>query len=103
MNIYVGNLDRKTAENELQVLFEQFGEVRSVKIIKDNVSGESKGFAFIEMMDKDSAIRAIESLNAKEFGYRRLKVNEAKPRNTENKVFNSFSSNYGYRDRNNKY
>lgn len=98
MNIYVGNLSRQAGENELRALFAQFGEVKSVKMIKDQYTGESRGFAFVEMPDTSSANQAINSLDSKDFSGRTLKVNEAKPR--ENKSFNSFSSNYGYKTRN---
>ena len=100
MNIYVGNLDRQAAETDLRVLFSGFGEIRSIRIIKDNVSGESRGFAFVEMHDQEHAAQAIRELDGQEFQNRRLKINEAKPKNAS-KVYNSFSSNYGYKDRNN--
>ena len=98
MNIYVGNLSRQASENELRALFAQFGEVKSVKILKDQFSGESKGFAFVEMPDQASGMQAITALESKEMGGRRLKVNEARPRAP--KSYNSFSSNYGYKNRN---
>jgi cold-inducible RNA-binding protein len=101
MNIYVGNLPRKASENELTALFAQFGEVKSSKIIKDNLSGESRGFAFIEMPDTAAANQAIKELDSKEFCERKLKVNEAKPKSTGGTAYNSFSSNYGYKNRNN--
>jgi len=103
MNIYVGNLSRQAGETELRTLFAEFGEVKTVKIIKDNISGESRGFAFIEMPDDKEASRAIRELDSHEFENRRLKVNEAKPKNTSPKVYNSFSSNFGYKDRNGSY
>lgn len=102
MNIYVGNLSRQAGETELRTLFSEFGEVKSVKIIKDTVSGESRGFAFVEMPDMSQGTLAIRELNGQEFQSRRLKINEAKPKNTS-KTYNSFSSNYGYKDRNNHY
>ena len=102
MNIYVGNLSRQAGENDLRTLFSEFGEVKSIKIVKDNISGESRGFAFVEMPDINHGTLAVRELNAFEFDGRRLKVNEAKPRSGA-KVYNSFSSNYGYRDRNNHY
>jgi RNA recognition motif-containing protein len=103
MNIYVGNLSRQAGEDELRALFAGFGEVKSVKIIKDNASGEPRGFAFVEMPDNNSASHAIQALESKEFQNRRLKVNEAKPRNTGPRVYNSFSSPYGYKSRYEKY
>lgn len=99
MNIYVGNLSRQATEAELRVLFAEFGEVKTVKLIKDNISGESRGFAFVEMPDDMQAAEALRELNSLEFQNRRLKVNEAKPRSTAPRVYNSFSSNFGYKDR----
>jgi len=80
--IYVGNINYKTTEEELQDLFKDYGEVKSVNIIVDKYSGQSKGFGFVEMESSDSATAAISALNEQEFGGRRLRVNEAhdKPR-----------------------
>ena len=103
MNIYVGNLSREASEMELRALFADFGEVRSVKIIKDKETQESRGFAFIEMPDDVQAQTAIREIDSKEFLKRRLKVNEASPKSSGPRVYNSFSSNYGYRDRNTNY
>lgn len=103
MNIYVGNLSRQAGETELRTLFSEFGEVKSVKVIKDNLSGESRGFAFVEMTDNAAATQAIQDLDSKEFENRRLKVNEAKPKSNAPRVYNSFSSNFGYKDRHTNY
>lgn len=102
MNIYVGNLSRQAVETDLRTLFSGFGEIKSIRIIKDNISGESRGFAFVEMLEEAHATLAIRELDGSEFQSRRLKINEAKPK-TGSKVYNSFSSNYGYKDRNNQY
>lgn len=99
MNIYVGNLSRQAGESELRTLFAEFGEVKTVKIIKDNMTGESRGFAFVEMTDDKEALQAIRDLDSQEFKNRRLKVNEAKPKSSSPRVYNSFSSNFGYKDR----
>ena len=80
MNIYVGNLSYETTEEDLTQTFEQFGAVESVKIIKDKFSGQSKGFAFIEMPSKAEGHAAIEGLNGKEKNGRTLNINEARPR-----------------------
>lgn len=80
MNIYVGNLSYKAQEDELKSEFEQFGEVTSVRIIKDRETGRSKGFAFVEMPEKEAADSAIEALNGKEIQGRALKVNPARPK-----------------------
>lgn len=79
-NIYVGNLSYNAQENQLRELFEEFGEVASVRIIKDKFTGNSKGFAFVEMPSSDQASQAINSLNGTEFAGRNLKINEARPR-----------------------
>lgn len=80
MNLYVGNLSFQTREEDLRSLFEQYGEVTSVKIITDRATGKSKGFAFVEMADKEASMNAIRELNGKEIGGRGLKVNEARER-----------------------
>ena len=84
MNIYVGNLSYEVTEEDLQNTFEGFGQVESVKIIKDNYSGRSKGFGFVEMSSNSEAQSAIDGLNDKELKGRALKVNTARPR-TENR------------------
>jgi RNA recognition motif-containing protein len=81
MNIYVGNLSYDVAEGDLKQAFEAFGEVESVKVIKDNYSGRSKGFGFVEMPDSASAHSAIDDLDGKELKGRMLKVSKARPRN----------------------
>ena len=80
MNIYVGNVSRETTEDELRKAFEPFGQVTSVNIIKDRYSGESRGFAFVEMAVKSEAQTAINELNGKQLGERTLSLNEARPR-----------------------
>ena len=80
MNIYVGNLSRLATEESLRSLFSQFGEVSSVKLIKDKFTGELKGFAFVEMHNANEASAAINGLNGKELEGQRLRVNEARPR-----------------------
>lgn len=80
MNIYVGNLDFKANEDELQSIFEEYGSVTSAKIITDKFSGRSKGFGFIEMENDDEAKKAIDGLNGSSFKNREITVNEARPR-----------------------
>ena len=80
MNIYVGNLSYEVTEEELKEAFEVFGEVETVKVIKDNDTGRSKGFGFVEMSNNANAQSAINGLNAKELKGRTLNVNEARPR-----------------------
>ena len=80
MNIYVGNLSYDMTEEDLKEAFKVFGEVNTVKIIKDNYTGRSKGFGFVEMSAKTEAQSAIEGLNGKDLKGRSLNVNEARPR-----------------------
>ncbi len=80
MNIYVGNLNFKVSENDLQEAFEAFGNVSEVKIITDKYSGRSKGFGFITMDDNEEGNKAVAELNGTEFMGREVVVNEAKPR-----------------------
>ena len=80
MNIYVGNLPYGATEDELRTAFAAFGEVNTVNLITDKFTGQSKGFAFVEMADNASANAAIKGLNETSMGGRNVKVNEAKPR-----------------------
>jgi RNA recognition motif-containing protein len=79
-NIYVGNLSFNAGDDDLRSAFEQFGEVTSVNIIMDRETGRSRGFAFVEMADGDSAAEAIENLNGAAISGRNVTVNEARPR-----------------------
>jgi RNA recognition motif-containing protein len=80
MNIYVGNLSFDVTEEDLKEAFSAYGQVESVKIIKDNYSGRSKGFAFVEMPGNTEAQAAIEGLQGKDMKGRAINVNEARPR-----------------------
>jgi cold-inducible RNA-binding protein len=80
VKLYVGNLTYGTTEADLQTLFAASGTVKSVQIIKDRDSGQSKGFGFVEMTTQEEAQNAIKALNGKEVDGRALTVNLAKPR-----------------------
>jgi len=82
MNIYVGNLDFKVEENDLQEVFQEYGSVNSTKIITDKFTGRSKGFGFVEMDDNEAANKAISELNGSQLENRDMVVNEARPRKT---------------------
>ncbi len=79
-NIYVGNMDYSTSEQDLRGLFEQYGQVDNVSLAKDKFSGQSRGFGFVEMANDAEAEKAISELNGKQLGKRNLTVNEARPR-----------------------
>ena len=78
--LYVGNLTHGVSNADLEKLFAPFGTVESVHIIADRATGQSKGFAFVEMKTDQEAQAAIVGLNGKEMNGRALTVNEAKPR-----------------------
>ena len=80
MNIYVGNLPFSASEDELRQAFAAFGTVTAVSIIKDHETGQSRGFAFVEMANAAEGQAAIAKLNGQEMGGRALKINEARPR-----------------------
>ena len=80
MNIYIGNLGYSVTEGQLEALFQEFGTVDSVNLIKDKYSGESKGFGFVEMNKQAEAEEAIKKLNGRTLDARNLTVNIARPR-----------------------
>ena len=80
MNIYVGNLDFKVNNDDLEQMFEEYGTVSSVKIITDKYSGRSKGFGFVTMENEKEANTAIKELNGANYENRVIIVNEAKPK-----------------------
>jgi RNA recognition motif-containing protein len=83
MNIYVGNLDFKVSENDLEAAFKKYGTVNSIKIITDKFSGRSRGFAFVTMENQTEAAKAIKELNGTTMESREIVVNEARPRNRD--------------------
>jgi cold-inducible RNA-binding protein len=79
MNIYVGNLPFDATKDQVNDLFARFGEVESVRIISDRVTGSPRGFAFVQMT-KEEGQRAIAELNNTDFLGKQIRVNEARPR-----------------------
>ena len=94
MNIYVGNLAETISEDMLSEMFSEFGEVETVKLIKDRFSGRSKGFGFVEMPSNSEADKAIKALNRKYLDGQEIKVNPADPDGKKNKKRNSRRRNY---------
>jgi RNA recognition motif-containing protein len=92
VKLYVGNLSFSTTEDDLRTLFAQAGTVTSVALIKDRDSGQSKGFAFIEMSTQTEAEAAIKQFNSFTLDNREIKVNAARPRE-------AFSGRGGYNNR----
>ncbi len=85
MNIFIGNLDYGLDEIEIIKLFAIYGDVTTIKLIRDSETGNSKGFAFIEMPKESEANRAIEHVNGREINGKKLAVHEAKPQEEYNK------------------
>ena len=79
-NIFVGNLDFHTGEDELRQLFGQYGNVDRVALMTDRDTGRSRGFAFVEMANTAEGERAISELNGTQLGGRTINVNEARPK-----------------------
>ena len=79
-NLYVGNLSFETNEDTLRTLFAEYGEIASVNLITDRTTGQSRGFAFVEMSTEQAAQEAMSGLNGKQVDEREVKVAKAKPR-----------------------
>jgi len=77
--LFVGNLPYETVEQDLESLFAQAGEVATVTVVRDRVTGRARGFAFVEMASDDAAQKAITELHGHQLGGRALTVNEARP------------------------
>jgi RNA recognition motif-containing protein len=80
LNIYVGNLPKTATDEDVRKLFETHGEVSQVKLIKDNFTGELRGFGFVEMPTAAEAQAAIKAIDGSEMEGRKLIVNEARPK-----------------------
>ena len=80
MNIYVGNLNYKVQEEDVKDVFETYGDITSVKLISDRITGRAKGFGFVEMANEQEALDAIENLDGFNLLEREMRVNQAKPR-----------------------
>lgn len=80
MNIYVGNLSFDATESDVETAFAEFGDVKSVNVIKDRDTGRSRGFGFVEMRNREAGVSAIEGLDQQQIRGRDVTVNEAKPR-----------------------
>jgi len=79
-NIFVGNLNFNTSEDELRQMFEAYGQVDRVSIMTDRDTGRSRGFGFVEMTNAEDGEKAIAALNGQEIGGRTLNINEARPK-----------------------
>jgi len=94
MNIYVGNLASDVSESDLRELFAAYGP-SSVAVIKDKFSGESRGFGFVEIQNKEAAMKAIVEATGKEIKGKCIIANEARPRDNNNRSRGGRSNNGG--------
>src|SRR3954465_14925999 len=95
--LFVGNLSYQTMENDLQEYFSQAGIVSSVNLMMDKFTGESRGFAFVELSSPAEANKAVEMFHNKEFQGRQLTVNIARPRE-DRPPMRSSGGDRGYRE-----
>ena len=84
MKLYVGNLSYSTTEGDLTELFSEVGTIQSAQLMKDRDTGQSRGFAFVELSDRSEGEAAISRFNGHTLNGRALKVNEAKPQENRN-------------------
>jgi len=92
--MYVGNIPYNATEEDLKQLFSEYGEIESLKIMKDQFTDRPKGFGFIEMANENDAKKAIATLNGKDFKGKSLTVAEARPQQ-KRQGFNNRGSGYG--------
>jgi RNA recognition motif-containing protein len=97
MNIYVGNIPRETTESEVRTVFEQYGEVSNVNLVKDRYTNVLKGFGFIDMPKTSEAENAIKNLDGQMLSGRPLTVNPAKPKEDSNNKGRTFRTGYNSR------
>ena len=79
-NVFVGNLSFQTTQDDLNSAFAQYGAVERVNVVTDRMTGQSRGFAFVEMTSRPEAESAISALNGADLHGRTLNVNEARPK-----------------------
>ena len=79
-NVFVGNLSFQTTQEDLASIFSQYGAVERVNVVTDRMTGQSRGFAFIEMSSRAEAEQAINALNGTNLQGRTINVNEARPK-----------------------
>lgn len=104
--LYVGNLSYSTTQSQLEEIFSKFGQVASANLIIDKFSGQSKGFAFVEMSSDEEADKAIAGLNESDLDGRKIVVNEARPQEKRDSFGGGGGQRGGFQrnnnDRNNK-
>lgn len=93
-NIFVGNLSYQTTDSDLEHAFSAFGTVERASVVRDRDSGQSRGFAFVEMTNANEATKAMDALNGQDLNGRTLNINEARPRESGGGGYNRNSGGY---------
>jgi RNA recognition motif-containing protein len=98
--LYVGNLSYSTNEDSLREFFAAAGEVKTAEVVMDRQTGRSKGFAFVEMVNDETAQKAITMLNGKTLDSRQLRIDIAKPKEQRPRMGGGGGGGFGGGDRN---
>ena len=95
MNLYISNLSYNISDEDLRLLFADYGEITSAKVIMDRETGRSRGFGFVELSDDELAKKAIEELNQASYDEKIINVTEARPREDRGDRGGRFNNNRG--------
>lgn len=95
MNLYISNLSYNISDEDLRLLFADYGEITSAKVIMDRETGRSRGFGFVELSDDELAKKAIEELNQASYDGKVINITEAKPREDRGDRGGRFNNNRG--------
>ena len=95
MNLYISNLSYNISDEDLRLLFADYGEITSAKVIMDRETGRSRGFGFVELSDDELAKKAIEELNQASYDGRVINITEARPREDRGDRGGRFNNNRG--------
>lgn len=95
MNLYISNLSYNISDEDLRLLFADYGEITSAKVIMDRETGRSRGFGFVELSDDELAKKAIEELNQASYDGKVINITEARPRENRGDRGGRFNNNRG--------
>ena len=95
MNLYISNLSNNISDEDIRLLFADYGEITSAKVIMDRETGRSRGFGFVELSDDELAKKAIEELNQASYDGKVINITEARPREDRGDRGGRFNNNRG--------
>ena len=95
MNLFISNLSYNISDEDLRLLFADYGEITSAKVIMDRETGRSRGFGFVELSDDELAKKAIEELNQASYDGKVINITEARPREDRGDRGGRFNNNRG--------